>query len=372
MYGRMLGGPRGSMIETEFQLGPFTLSNRLVMAPMTRCRAIGNVPNQLMAEYYGQRAGAGLIITEGTAPCQNGLGYARIPGIFTPEQVQGWKQVTNAVHERGGHIFAQLMHTGRVSHLANMPAGAEVLAPSGEACPGEIFTDVLGKQPHTIPRVMSLADIRQATQEFSRAAQNAVRAGFDGVEIHGASGYLIEQFLNANINHRSDQYGGTIPARNRFAIEVARAAAEAIGPPRVGIRLSPHGTFNWTGDYPELEAQYLELVAELSTLGLAYVHLVDHWGKSAPGLPNPFAQRLRGAFAGAFILSGTYTRDQSEADLLEGRADLIALGTPFIANPDLVIRFITGASLNLADTSTFYTPGPKGYTDYPALSTPRT
>lgn len=355
------------MLETDYQLGPIRLSNRIVMAPMTRCRAINNVPNALMAQYYAQRASAGLIITEGTAPSRNGLGYARIPGLFTPKQVQGWQLVTSTVHERGGHVFAQLMHTGRVAHLTNMPEGAEVLAPSAGICPGEIYTDALGPQPHSVPKVMSVADIRQAIDEHAHAARCAMQAGFDGIELHGGNGYLIEQFLNANINQRNDDYGGSRAARNQFAIEVARATAAVIGPDRVGFRVSPYGTFNATGSYPDLEQQCLELVREFSAMGLAYVHVVDHLGESSPETPNPLAEEIRSAFSGALILSGTYTRDQAEANLVAGHADLIALGRPFIANPDLVQRFISGAPLNPADASTFYTAGAEGYVDYPEL-----
>jgi N-ethylmaleimide reductase len=356
------------MLSSEYQLGPITLSNRIVMAPMTRCRAIDNTPNALMAEYYAQRASAGLIITEGTAPSKHGLGYARIPGLFTLEQVRGWKLVTHAVHERGGRIFVQLMHTGRVAHLANMPEGAEVMAPSARACPGEIYTDTLGQQPHALPKVMTSADIRQAADEHATAAKYALEAGFDGVELHGGNGYLIEQFLNANINQRSDAYGGSRSARSRFAIEVALATIAAIGPERVGYRLSPHGTFNGTGDFPDAELQYLELVREFSAMRLAYLHLVDHLGNSPPGTPNPFVQSIRAAFSGALMLSSTYTREQAEAELASGHADLIALGRPFIANPDLVERFVSGAALNTADCSTFYSSGAEGYIDYPELT----
>lgn len=355
------------LLKTAYQLGPLTLSNRIVMAPMTRCRAIDNVPNTLMAQYYAQRASAGLIITEGTAPSRNGLGYARIPGLFTREHVQGWRLVTQAVHERAGRIFAQLMHTGRVSQLANMPEGAEVLAPSAAACPGEIYTDSLGWQQHSLPRVMSSADIQMATDEHALSAKYAIEAGFDGVELHGGNGYLIEQFLNANVNQRNDDYGGSSCARNRFAIEVARATVAAVGPERVGFRLSPHGTFNATGDYPDVEAQYLDLIREFSAMRLVYLHWIDPWGANSPGTPNGFVQAVRSAFSGALMLSGTYTREQAEADLVSGRGDLIALGRPFIANPDLVERFVSGATLNAADCSTFYTPGAKGYIDYPEL-----
>lgn len=345
------------------------LANRAVMAPMTRSRAIhANTPNALMAEYYGQRASAGLIIAEGTSPSPNGLGYARIPGLFNGEQVQGWKMVTDAVHAKGGKIFVQLMHTGRVSHVANLPAGAEVLGPTAEVCPGEMYTDSKGMQPHSPPRAMTATDIAHAVEEYATAARLAIQAGFDGVELHAANGYLIEQFLNANVNLRTDAYGGSVEGRNRFAIEVARATAAAIGAHRVGIRLSPYGVFNGTGAFPEVETQYLALTTEMSTLGLQYLHLLDHSAMGAPPVPAELKSRLRAAFQGVFILAGGFDRDTAEAALQAGQADLIGFARPFLANPDLVERMRTNAPLNALDMETFYTPGPKGYTDYPALT----
>lgn len=349
--------------------GPLQLRNRTVMSPMTRSRAVdAGTPNALMAEYYGQRATAGLIITEGTSPSPNGLGYARIPGLFNDAQVQGWKTVTDIVHAKGGRIFVQFMHTGRVTHLANLPAGAEVLGPVGEACPGEMYTDSQGMQPHSVPRAMTERDIAHAVEAYAKAARLAIKAGFDGVELHAANGYLIEQFLNPNVNTRTDGYGGSIAGRNRFALEIARATAAAIGPERVGIRLSPYGVFNSTGAFPELEAQYLALTKELSSLGLLYLHVLDHSAMGAPPVPAAFKTSLRGAFKGLFILAGGFDAASAERALLEKQADLIAFGRPFLANPDLVARMQAGAPLNEPDMSTFYTPGPKGYTDYPALA----
>ena len=355
------------MHQKLYQLGPIALKNRIVMAPMTRCRAIGNTPNSLMAEYYTQRAGAGLIVTEGTAPSKNGLGYARIPGLFSEEQVDGWRGVTNAVHKAGGRIVVQLMHTGRVSHLSNMPDGAEVLGPSIEICPGEMYTDGAGPQKHSAPRVMNEADIQQAIEEFVSASKNALRAGFDGVELHAANGYLIEQFLNANVNRRHDNYGGSIENRNRFAVAVAKATSAAIGADRVGIRLSPHGAFNGTGGYADVDAQYLALTNELSKIGLLYVHLVDHSSMGAPTVPDELKQAIRKAFGGSLILSGGFAHDTADAALLASKGDLVALARPFLANPDLLVRWEKGAELNAPDPATFYTPGPKGYTDYPTL-----
>lgn len=345
------------------------LANRAVMAPMTRSRAVdANIPNALMAEYYGQRATAGLIVAEGTSPSPNGLGYARIPGLFNDAQVRGWKKVTDAVHARGGKIFVQLMHTGRVTHVANLPAGAEVLGPVAIACPGAMYTDSQGMQAHSTPRAMTAADIVHAVDEYAKSARLAIEAGFDGVELHAANGYLIEQFLNANVNQRNDAYGGSIEGRNRFALEVVRATTDAIGAHRVGIRLSPYGVFNGTGAFPEVEAQYLALTQELSTLGLQYVHLLDHSALGAPPVPAEFKSRLRAAFQGLFILAGGFDRASAERELEAGRADLIAFARPFLANPDLVERMRANATLNAVDAATFYTPGAKGYTDYPALA----
>ncbi len=345
------------------------LKNRAVMSPLTRSRAVeANTPNELMAEYYGQRATAGLIITEGTSPSPNGLGYARIPGMYNDAQVAGWKRVADAVHAKGGKIFMQLMHTGRVTAVANLPAGAEVLGPMAETCPGEMYVDGQGMVPHSLPRAMTEADIARATTEYANAARLAVRAGFDGVELHAANGYLIEQFLNANVNKRVDGYGGSIANRNRFVLEVARATVAAIGADKVGIRLSPHGNFNSTGTYAEVDAQYLALVEELSRLGIMYVHVLDHSAMGAAAVPAELKLALRKAFKGVFILAGGFDQASAEAALTEKRADLIAFGRAFLANPDLVKRMQQGAPLNAPDMSTFYTPGPKGYTDYPALA----
>lgn len=345
------------------------LNNRVVMAPMTRSRAVDHhTPNALMAEYYGQRASAGLIVTEGTSPSPNGLGYARIPGLFNAEHVQGWKRVTDAVHAKGGKIFVQLMHTGRVAHVASLPEGAEVLGPTDEVCPGEIHTDAHGMQPHSAPRAMTEDDIDRAVVAYARSASLAVEAGFDGVELHAANGYLIEQFLNANVNRRTDGYGGSIEGRNRFALEVVRATVAAIGAERVGIRLSPYGVFNGMGAYPEVEAQYVALTDELAQLGMAYMHLLDHSALGAPAVPAEFKFRLRVAFHGVFILAGGFDPVSARTALHVGHADLIAFGRPFIANPDLVERMQTQAPLNAVDMATLYTPGPQGYTDYPALS----
>ena len=356
------------MLFTPFSLRNVPLRNRAVMSPMTRCRATSaNTPNALMAEYYAQRAGAGLIITEGIAPSPNGLGYARIPGLFNADHVRGWTLATDAVHARGGKIVAQLMHVGRVAHVANLPAGAEVLGPMGSALAGEMYTDGQGMQPHSTPRAMATDDIAAAVQAYAQSALLGVQAGFDGVELHAANGYLIEQFLNPNVNQRSDAYGLGIEGRNRFALEVVRAVCAAVGPERVGIRLSPYGVFNGTGAFPEVDAQYLLLAAELSSLGLMYLHLLDHSAMGAPPVPATLKAQLREAFKGPFILAGGFDRQSAEQALAANQADLIGFGRAFLANPDLVERMRAGSPLHAPDMSTFYTADAKGYTDYPVL-----
>jgi N-ethylmaleimide reductase len=253
--------------------------------------------------------------------------------------------------------------------VANLPPGAEVLGPGTAVCPGEMYTDTLGMQPHSPPRAMTEADIAHAVEEYATAAKLAIEAGFDGVEIHGANGYLIEQFLNPLVNLRTDGYGGSIEGRNRFALEIARATVAAIGRDRVGIRLSPFGVFNGTGAFPEVQAQTLALARSLSALGLLYLHLVDHSSMGAPPVPADFKLELRAGFDGLLILSGGFDHASAEQALLERRGDLIAFGRPFLANPDLVARMRKGAPLNAPDEATFYVPGAKGYTDYPAMAT---
>ena len=352
-----------------FSSPALSLKNRVVMAPMTRNRASADhVPTPLMADYYGQRAGAGLIITEGTSPSPNGLGYARIPGLFNDEHVKAWRPVTEAVHQHGAKIFVQLMHTGRVGHTANLPAGTEVLGPTSATLPGQMYTDTQGMQAHTAPRAMAEADIEQAVAEHVASARLAIEAGFDGVELHGANGYLLEQFLNANVNTRDDRWGGSAGHRNRLVLEVTRRVAEAIGAHRVGIRLSPFGAFNDTGAYDGVEAQYADLARALAELKIGYLHLVDHSSMGAPEVPATLKAQLRQAFGGTFIISGGFARDTAEQALAEGRGDLVAFARPWLANPDLVERLRRDLPLNPPDFSTFYTPGPKGYTDYPVAA----
>lgn len=356
---------------SPFLLGTNELKNHIVMAPMTRCRAHGNTPNSLMAEYYGQRSEVGLIITEGASPSPNGLGYIRMPGLFSLDQRDGWRLVTDAVHARGGHIFVQLMHSGRVGSVHNLPVGAELLAPSAITLTGNVWTDAKGEQPYDTPRAMSVDDITATVAEYAQAASLAIEAGFDGVEIHGANGYLITQFLDPGSNQRTDDYGGDAVRRNRFVLDVARAVISAIGAPRTGIRLSPYGVFNdMTGAYDGIATQYTQLATDLGCLGLAYLHMVDH---SAMGAPKP-DQSVVGAMCTAFrnnggraiILSGGYDRERAETDLQSGAADLVAFGRPLIANPDFVERLKAGFCLATPAQETFYTSGKEGYTDYPA------
>jgi len=356
-----------SVLYSKTVLGLLTLQNHLVMAPLTRNRATNNIPNALMAEYYAQRATAGLIITEGTSPSPNGLGYPRIPGIFSSAQVEGWKRITDAVHAKGAKMFIQFMHCGRIAHPLNLPAGTRVLAPSAVAAAGEMYTDAEGLKPHPVPQAMTEADIKSAIAEYVQAAKHAMTAGFDGVELHAANGYLLEQFIRPNSNQRTDGYGGSIENRSRFVLEVADAVIAAIGKDKVGMRLSPYGVFNDMPLYGAMEADYTYLAQQLNARGLVYIHLVDHSPMGAPPVPETMKATFRKLFKRSLILSGGYDAARAESDLAAGKCDLIAVGRPFLANPDLVARWSSGAAVNAPDMATFYTPGPKGYTDYPAM-----
>jgi len=348
------------------KIGSIELSNHMVMAPMTRSRATGNIPNELLAEYYRQRSTAGLIITEGTSPSPNGLGYARIPGIYSKEQVEGWKKVTAAVHGAGGKIFVQIMHTGRISHEFNMPEGGRVLAPSAIQAKGQMWTDAGQMQDLPVPEAMTAEDIAHAKNEFITAAVNAIEAGFDGLELHGANGYLLEQFLSPISNVRTDSYGGSIENRCRFVLEVAAAVAAAIGKDKTGIRLSPYGIASDMPHYPEIDATYDYLSAELDKIGIAHIHLVDHSGLGGSPVPIAIKQKIRDNFRNTIILCGNYNNERAEADLETKLGDLIAFGRPFINNPDLVERMKNNYPLS-ADLKRdlFYNGGEKGYTDYP-------
>jgi len=348
------------------KVGSEELQNRVVMAPMSRCRATGNIPNELMAEYYKQRSGAGLIITEGTSPSPNGLGYACIPGIFSNLQVIGWDKITSAVHKVGGKIFVQLMHSGRISHQLNLPAGAQILAPSAVKAAGQMWTDAKQLQDFPVPKEMTMDDILHAKTEFVDAALNALDAGFDGVELHAANGYLLEQFLSPFSNTRKDNYGGGFQNRCRFIIEVATAVAEAIGKEKTGIRLSPFGVASDMPHYPEIEATYEYLSKELNDLNIAYIHLVDHSAMGSPVVPVEIKKSIRNIFKNTLILSGGYDLESAEADIQSEIADLVAFGRPFINNPDLVERFKNDWPLSQdLKMDLFYTADEKGYTDYP-------
>ena len=349
---------------SPYTLGAITLKNRVVMSPMTRNRSPANVPGDIVAKYYEQRAEAGLIITEGTAPSANGTGYARIPGIYTPEQVAGWLKVTERVHAAGSRIFVQLMHTGRASHPDNLPKGARAVAPSAIALPEPVWVDPDGPKPVPPPHAMTKDEIESAIEEYATASANAVLAGFDGIELHGANGYLIEQFLNPASNTRDDEWGGAIENRNRFAIEVSKRCVARVGKDKVGIRLSPFGAFNAMKSDDSTEPQFEELARKLQEVGLVYIHVVDHSSMGAPEVKPTTKQKIRAAFKGTIILSGGYDRSRAEADLRENKGELVAFGRPFISNPKLVTKLRGGKPLTPPDFATFYTPGEKGYTDY--------
>jgi N-ethylmaleimide reductase len=355
-----------SKLLSPTKVGNSTLANKIVMAPMTRCRAIGNVPNDLIASYYDQRASAGLIITEGTSPSPNGLGYARIPGIYSQEQVEGWKKVTSVVHAKGGKIAVQLMHTGRISHVLNMPEGAEILAPSAVKPAGQMWTDAQQMQDYPTPKAMTSDDLVNTKAEFVKAAQNAIEAGFDFVELHSANGYLLEQFLSPISNVRTDEYGGSIEKRCKFVIEVAEAVANAIGKEKTGIRISPYGVASDMPHYPEIADTYDYLTVKLNNLDLAYIHMVDHSAMGAPEVPVEIKKKVRQNFSNKLIFCGGFNQEVAEKTLEEGLADLIAFGRPFINNPDLVERFKNNIELSQdLKMDLFYSADEKGYTDYP-------
>lgn len=358
-YGKM------NNILMPYQENGFNLRNHIVMAPMTRSRAFNNIPDQLMAEYYAQRAGAGLIITEGTAPVPAALGYPRIPGIFNTAQIEGWKTVTERVHRNGSRIFLQLMHTGRIGHIDNLPAGASLAGPSGIPAAGQIFTDTKGMQDHSTPEPLTREGIQSVIKGYVTAAQNAVAAGFDGIELHGANGYLPEQFLHPLINTRTDEYGGNIVNRARFILEVAAAIASAIGKDKAGVRLSPFSTLGDLPLYAEeaVHATYAYLAEEFNKIGIAYLHIGLN-----PAIPQKTLEAIRAAFTRTIILCNGFDATTAEAALQAGIADLIAFGRAFLANPDLVKRIEKNAGLNTPRMEKAFTPGAEGYTDYPFLS----
>ncbi|MFZ6011233.1 MAG: alkene reductase [Bacteroidota bacterium] len=354
-----------SKLFSAHQIKDLQLNNRVVMAPMTRSRAINNIPNDFMALFYAQRADAGLIITEGTSPSPNGLGYPRIPGIFSAHQIDGWKKVTNAVHQKGGKIFLQLMHTGRVTHPDNLPQGAQVLAPSAVRLEvTKMWVDGKGLLDIPAPKAMTKEEVYKTIEEYVQASRLAVEAGFDGVEIHGANGYLVKQFLNPFTNTRTDEFGGSIENRSRFLLEVVERVAKAIGKEKVGLRISPYGQYNETPQYAEAEDTYLYLAKNLNNLGIAYLHIND---QSAPGEPHGLAKAIRKIFANTIIICGGYDVEKAEVALRNNDADLVSFARPFIANPDLVNRYKNRLPLNQPKFDLLYTPGAEGYTDYPVF-----
>ncbi|GAB3037864.1 alkene reductase [Spirosoma pulveris] len=347
-----------------FTKGALQLKNHVVMAPMTRSRALNNIPNELMATYYKQRSGAGLIVTEGTSPSPEGLGYPRIPGIFSEAQVEGWKAITKRVHEGGSRIFVQLMHTGRIAHTANLPEGYQPVGLSDIKAVGEIFTDIAGMQEYSAPVALDAQGIIHVISDFVQAAQNAISAGFDGVELHGANGYLLEQSLNPHVNTRTDNYGGSIQNRSRLLLEIAGQIAGAIGPDKVGVRLSPYSTLSDMPVYDEADVHqtYAYLSGELNRLSIGYIHISDN-----PAIPRKTHQAIRSAFSNTLIYCNGLTVETAEAKLQDGSADLVAFGRSFLANPDFMSRIEKNAPLNEVDYSTLYTPGTLGYTTYPVL-----
>lgn len=352
---------------TPLELGPLHLPNRLVMAPMTRNRAPGCVANPLMAEYYAQRADAGLIITEGSQISPQGVGYPATPGIHSEEQVLGWRQVTDAVHAAGGRIFLQLWHVGRVSHSSMQPAGALPVAPSASACSvGEAVT-YEGMKTFETPRALEADELPGIVADYAQATRNAKAAGFDGVEIHGANGYLLDQFLRDGSNQRSDAYGGSLENRARLMLEVTEAVCAAWSPDRVGIRLSPLQPFNDMFD-SNPEATFSYVVEQLNRFALSYLHVTE-MGQEQPGAAGPAfdLHLLRRLWRGIYITNSGYHEAKANEALAAGEADLVAFGVPYLANPDLVTRFAEDASLNTPDQATFYGGGAEGYTDYPRL-----
>jgi N-ethylmaleimide reductase len=342
------------------RVGNMELDNRIIMAPMTRSRANDEgIQPPLAAEYYGQRASAGLIITEATNISPMAKGYVRTPGIYTDEQIQSWQAVPEAVHERGGKIFLQVFHTGRIALPDFLPEHTQPVAPSAVQAKGQNYTDE-GMKEFVIPREITKEEIAQTVRDFARAARNAITAGFDGVELHSASGYLVQQFLSTNANLRSDEYGGSIEKRTRFLFEVLDAMIAAVGAERVGVKFSPRIPFN---DIEEADADvvYPYILQRLNDRKIAFVHVSDSTGEG-------WHEKLRPVYQGVYFAGAGFTKESGEALLEAGGADAIVYGTKLLANPDLPERFRRNAPLNEPDQSTFYVPGEHGYTDYPTLA----
>ena len=358
---------------TPVKLGSIQLKNRLVMAPLTRMRAVtGDVPNPLAKTYYEQRASAGLIITEATQISPLGMGYPATPGIYSPEQTAAWKEIVDAVHAKGGTIVAQLWHVGRISHSSLHPEDGVPEAPSAIAAAGQTYGADWKLHDYEVPKAMSLEDIARLLKEFELAARNAKAAGFDGIEIHSANGYLLDQFLQDKTNQRNDQYGGSIENRLRLLGEVIESVSKVFTSDRVGVRLSPYGTFNDMSDSDPV-ALFTAAIQKLNTYGLAYVHMIEPRATSAGGGEQvnedaPITSELfRKAYQGKFITAGGYDQAMGEKVLEEGMADAVAYGRLYISNPDLMERFEKNAPLNPYNRATFYGGAEVGYTDYPTL-----
>jgi len=347
---------------TPVKIGKLNLNHRLGLAPMTRSRAKPDgTPGGLAAEYYAQRASLGLLISEGTQPSDDGQGYTTTPGIYTDAHVAGWRKVADAVHNAGGHLYIQLMHAGRISHPDNTPHHRQPVGPSAISAEQPMFTPS-GMQTTPVPRALTTAEVKQTVKNFAYAARRAIEAGADGVEIHGANGYLIEQFIAPNANTRTDEYGGSLENRARFAIEVAQAVAREIGADRTGIRLSPLSTSGGLVEGPEAPALYRYLVGELNKLNLAYLHIL-HTGDET------LLQDIRKAWTHPLLVNRPGAQPENlHRDLEIGLADLVPVGQLGLANPDLVARLKTNAPLNAADRATFFGGGEAGYTDYPVLA----
>ena len=354
------------MLLDPFQLGDLTLNNRVAMAPMTRARAgEARLANALMAEYYAQRASAGLIISEATVVSEQGIGWPNSPGIYTTEQALAWRQVVDAVHAKGAPIFMQLWHCGRASH-SSFHQGEPPVAPSALKLEGDMIHTPVGKQPYETPRALATGEIAGVVEDYRRAAELARLAGFDGVEIHAANGYLLDEFLQSKTNRRDDLYGGSLENRFRLLREVVEAALTVFPPARVAARLSPNGVFNDMGS-PDYRATFLHAAAQLDAYNLGYLHVMDGLAFGFHGLGEPMTlAEFRGVYQGALMGNCGYTQEAAEAALLAGHADLVSFGRPFISNPDLVERFAHGWPLSPpADMSAWYSFGPEGYADFP-------
>lgn len=358
--------PTSPTLFSPLALGPLTLPNRLVMAPMTRSRAgAGLTAGALQARYYAQRASAGLIVSEGTQVSEQGQGYVHTPGIYSDAQRDGWRVVTDAVHAAGGRIFAQLWHVGRVSHASFQPGGGAPVAPSALPIPGETYTPE-GLRPFTPPRALELSEIAGVVAQFAHGAEVARAAGFDGVEIHGSNGYLIDQFLKDGSNRRTDAYGGGIARRVRLLLEVVEAVAGVWGPARVGVRVNPFTTANDVSD-SDPPALFSRVASELDARQVGYLHVTEPVAGRGVREGPRLTPDLRRLYRGVLIGNGGYDRVLADAALARGELDAVAFGVPFLANPDLVRRYATGAPLNPPDVATFYAGGERGYTDYPTL-----